>query len=54
MDSLIGGRNKKCNKMDIFNIYKEYLEVYPEWFIIKKYIEGEDITICSLAKTKLK
>lgn len=35
------------NKMSIFGFYKKYLEVYPEWYIIKRYMEGEDITLCS-------
>ncbi len=39
--SLIG-----TNYLSIYsNYYNEYLKVYPEWFILKKLIQGEDITI---------
>lgn len=30
-----------------FDLYKIYLKIYPEWFLIKKLIEGQDITILS-------
>ncbi len=34
------------NYLSIYsNYYQHYLEVYPEWFILKRLIEGEDITI---------